>query len=1073
MPRRTDIKKIMIIGSGPIVISQGCEFDYSGTQACKALKDEGYEVILINSNPATIMTDPEFADSTYIEPITPEMVEKIIAKERPDALLPTCGGQTALNTALALHKNGVLEKYKVELIGASIPVIEKAESRELFKAAMEKIGMNIPKSGFAKSVEEAIITAEKIGTYPLIMRPSFTLGGIGGGIANDREELIEIARRAMDYSPTHEVLIEQSLIGWKEFELEVIRDTHDNVIIVCAIENLDSMGIHTGDSITVAPAQTLTDKEYQILRDASIAIIREIGVETGGSNIQFAINPKNGQFMVIEMNPRVSRSSALASKATGFPIAKVAAKLAVGLTLDEIPNDITKKTCAAFEPTIDYIVVKFPRWAFEKFPQADPTLTTQMKSVGETMAIGRTFQEAFQKAVRSLEVSRYGWIAKEKEKSISDEELEKKLRIPNENRLFFIKAALERGLSLEKIQEWTLIDPWFLSELNEIYEAEKALLSLNKPLADLDADEFLQAKRNGFSDAHLAAIFNTDEKTVRRERKKKKVKPVYKRVDTCAAEFEARTPYFYSTYENTSEPFPSTKKKIMILGGGPNRIGQGIEFDYCCVHASFALRAMGYESIMVNSNPETVSTDFDISDKLFFEPVTFEDVMNIYEAEKCEGVIVQLGGQTPLNIAMKLKKAGAHIIGTAPEMIDLAQNRKKFQELCKKNRILQPNNGTATSVEKAVQIAERIGFPIIVRPSFVLGGRAMEIVYDMDTLKVYMERAIIASPEYPVLIDEFLESAVELEVDALSDGETCVIGGILEHIEQAGIHSGDSACVFPTYSIGDVILNEIRRITSTLAKELNVKGLMNIQFAVRNERLYIIEVNPRGSRTIPFISKSIGVSLAKLATQVICEKKLKELNFTEEKIPVFYCVKEAVLPFSRFPGSDILLGPEMRSTGEVMGFDPIFGAAFIKSQFGAGQEIAKKGKVFISVKDDDKRHIALVAEKLSSLGYELCSTLGTSKVLKSSGLKPQQLCKIGQNGTTIIDLIEKGEIVLVINTPKGKGPREDERKIRALASIRKIPCITTLSGAQATVTGLSYYLKDELNVLSLQEYHKR
>ena len=1071
MPKRTDIKKILIIGSGPIVISQGCEFDYSGTQACKALKEEGYYVILINSNPATIMTDPEFADKTYIEPITSEIIEKILEKERPDAILPTCGGQTALNAALDLDKKGLLEKYNVELIGASIPVIQKAESRELFKEAMERIDMRVPVSGHARTMDDVLEVEKIIGAYPIIIRPSFTLGGIGGGIASNKEELLEICRRGLDFSPESEVMLEQSVIGWKEYELEVIRDFNDNVIIICSIENIDAMGVHTGDSVTVAPAQTLTDKEYQILRDASLKIIREIGVETGGSNIQFAVNPENGEFLVIEMNPRVSRSSALASKATGFPIAKVAAKLAVGMTLDEIPNDITKKTCAAFEPTIDYIVVKYPRWAFEKFPQADPTLTTQMKSVGETMAIGRTFQEAFQKAIRSLEVGRHGWVNKKKEKeSITDERLEHELKIPGAQRLFYIKLAFESGISVDKVYEWSLIDKWYLNEMKEIYDMELILMAYKGKLNDIPLDIFKDAKRAGFSDPHLADIFHVDELSVREFRKENDIKPTYKLVDTCAAEFEAQTPYYYSTYEDTTEIYKSDKRKIMILGGGPNRIGQGIEFDYCCVHASFAIRDMGFESIMVNSNPETVSTDFDISDKLFFEPVTFEDVMNIYEAEECDGIIVQLGGQTPLNIAIRLKDAGANILGTDPAMIDLAEDRKKFQQLCKKNHIRQPLNGTATSTPEAIEIANRISYPVIVRPSFVLGGRAMEIVYDEVSLKIYMEKATDASPDRPVLIDEFLEGAVELDVDAISDGETTVIGGILEHIEQAGIHSGDSACVLPTFSVGDVIIDEIKRITQILAKELHVKGLMNIQFALRNDRIYIIEVNPRGSRTIPFISKSIGISLARLAAFVMCGKTLKELEFTEERIPEYYCVKEAVLPFSRFPGSDILLGPEMRSTGEVMGFSKVFGAAFIKSQLGAGQEIAKKGKVFISVKNDDKRSIALVADKLVQLGYDLCATGGTARVLKSVGLDSEILVKLDQDGKNIIELIENGDIVLVINTPKGKGSREDERKIRALASIRKIPCITTLAGAQATVTGLAYYLEDKLAVIPLQEY---
>ncbi|MBN2143696.1 MAG: carbamoyl-phosphate synthase large subunit [Candidatus Aureabacteria bacterium] len=1075
MPKRTDIHKILIIGSGPIIISQGCEFDYSGTQACKALKEEGYQVILINSNPATIMTDPEFADKTYIEPIIPQIIDKILEKEKPDAILPTEGGQTALNAVLELDSLGILKKHNVELIGASIEVIKKAESRELFKKSMERIGLKLPKSGFAYSLNDALKVIGEIGSYPVVIRPSYTLGGVGGGIANNEQELLEICRRGLDYSIRNEVLIEQSLIGWKEFELEVIRDKNDNVIIVCSIENLDPMGIHTGDSITVAPSQTLTDKEYQNLRDASIAVMREIGVETGGSNIQFAVNPKDGDVRVIEMNPRVSRSSALASKATGFPIAKVAAKLAVGYTLDEISNDITKKTCAAFEPTIDYVVVKYPRWAFEKFPQADPTLTTQMKSVGETMAIGRTFQEAFQKAIRSLEIGRYGWIYKPSEKDgISDEILESKLRIPTPERLFYLKIAFEKSVPLIILHEWTRIDPWFLNEMKEIFDSEKALYSISNTtgIEMLPDETFFQAKKSGFSDEHLASIFKTDEVTVRKNRIQRNITPVYKLVDTCAAEFEALTPYYYSSYEESSETRSSNKEKIMILGGGPNRIGQGIEFDYCCVHASFALREMGYESIMVNSNPETVSTDFDISDKLFFEPVTFEDVMNIYEAEKCDGVIVQLGGQTPLNIALRLKNHGVKIWGTPPEMIDLASDRKKFQNLCRKIYIRQPANATAMSMEEALEAVKKIGFPTIVRPSFVLGGRAMEIVYDEKSFITYMEKALLVSPEYPVLIDEFIEDAIELEVDAVSDGQTTVIGGILEHIEEAGIHSGDSASVIPTFSINDDILDEIRRITFDLAKELNVKGLMNVQFAFKNDQLFIIEVNPRASRTVPFISKSIGVSLARLATFVMAGKKLKDLGFTKEILPKYYCVKEAVLPFSRFPGSDILLGPEMRSTGEVMGFAKTFGEAFIKAEFGAGQDIKPKGKIFISVQNKDKRTVMPIAVQLHELGYQLCATKGTANVLRSAGLNPQELCKLKESGDNIMNLIEKGEIVLVINTPKGKVSREDERKIRSLASIRKIPCITTMAGAQATVTGLSHYLKNRLDVLPLQEYHK-
>lgn len=1070
MPKRTDIKKILIIGSGPIVISQGCEFDYSGTQACKALKEEGYEVILVNSNPATIMTDAHFADKTYIEPITGFILEKIIEKERPDCVLPTCGGQTALNAALELDKMGVLEKYGIELIGAKVPVIKKAESRELFKAAMEKIGMKVPLSGFGHTLPECYEIAEKIGSYPLIIRPSYTLGGIGGGIAHDKKELKEICTRGLDFSPTSEVLIEQSVIGWKEYELEVIRDTNDNVIIVCSIENIDPMGVHTGDSVTVAPAQTLSDKEYQFLRDASIKIIREIGVETGGSNIQFAVNPEDGDVIVIEMNPRVSRSSALASKATGFPIARVAAKLAVGYTLDELPNDITKKTCAAFEPTIDYVVVKFPRWAFEKFPQADPTLTTQMKSVGETMAIGRTFQEAMQKAMRSLEVGRSGWELKKKE-DVSLDEVEAKLRVPNQDRLFYLKKAFIEKVSIETIREWTGFDLWFLHEFKALFESEIRYRNL-KALTDITPSVMKEIKGNGFSDTQIATWFGTDEFSVRAYRKGQGVLPGYKLVDTCAAEFEAVTPYYYSSYDEGTEMKANSAKKIMILGGGPNRIGQGIEFDYCCVQASFALRELGIESVMVNSNPETVSTDFDISDKLFFEPVTFEDVLNIYETLQCDGLIVQLGGQTPLNLAQKLKKAGVNILGTDPDMIDVAEDRKKFQELCLKNKILQPANGIATSESEALAIATRIGYPVIVRPSFVLGGRAMEVCYDEASLRLYLEKAVEASPDHPILIDKFLEGAIEFDVDAIADGKDVVIGGILEHIEEAGIHSGDSACVLPAISVSDSIQEEIRSTVQTLARDLKVVGLMNIQFALKNDNLYILEVNPRASRTVPFISKCIGISLARLATMVMCGKTLKELNFMDEVVPKYYCVKEAVLPFTRFPGSDILLGPEMRSTGEVMGFAPTFGQAFIKAELGAGLNISPKGKVFISVQNEDKRSIPFIAEKLHHLGYEICTTKGTSKILEAIGIKPIVLNKLAEGSPTVIDLIDQGEIVLLINTPKSKGSRQDERIIRSHASIKKVPCVTTLAGARATVQGLSYWNTKNLDVISLQEFYK-
>ncbi len=1073
MPKRDDIHSIMIIGSGPIVIGQACEFDYSGTQACKALKEEGYKVILINSNPATIMTDPEFADRTYIEPITPEMVEKIIAIEKPDALLPTVGGQTGLNTAMELAKKGVYEKYGVKLIGATPDVIEKAENRELFKEAMAKIGLKMPISDYVKTMDEAYSVLERIGSFPVIIRPSFTLGGIGGGIAYNIDEFKEICERGFEFSPVNEILVEQSVLGWKEFELEVMRDKKDNVIIVCSIENFDPMGIHTGDSITVAPAQTLTDREYQAMRDAAKAVIREIGVETGGSNIQFAVNPENGELFVIEMNPRVSRSSALASKATGFPIAKFAAKLAVGYTLDEIQNDITKKTPACFEPTIDYCVVKAPRFAFEKFPKADPTLTTQMKSVGETMAIGRTFKEALQKAMRSLEIGRHGWGLDGKDfENVSEDEIAHKLTIPNKDRIFYIKAAFDMGKSVDWIYEKTKIDRWFLFNLKELHSFMDEVKERGKKGVESINEDFLRkAKEWGFSDFQLAKAFGTEEIEIRNLRKSKNIKPTYRLVDTCAAEFEAYTPYYYSTYESKSETRKSDRKKVMILGGGPNRIGQGIEFDYCCVHASFALREEGYETIMVNSNPETVSTDFDISDKLYFEPLTFEDVLNIYEEEKCDGVIVQLGGQTPLNIAQKLKRAGVKILGTDPDDIDASEDREKFQALLKKHNIIQPPNGTARSKEEAIKIAREIGYPVVVRPSFVLGGRSMEIVYDDDMLKKYMMSAIEASPEHPILIDKFVEDAIEIDVDAVCDGEITVIGAIMEHIEEAGIHSGDSACAIPTFSLGENVLKKIREYVYVLAKELRVKGLMNVQMAVKNDIIYVLEVNPRASRTVPFVSKSTGVPLAKIATKVMIGKTLRELGFTETVVPNYYCIKEAVLPFSRFPGSDILLGPEMRSTGEVMGIDKDFGAAFIKAQFGASQFLPVEGTVFISVKNQDKRQVLFIAKQLKEMGFRILATSGTARALKSNGIDVEMIYKLKEGRPNVLDYIKNNEIDLIINTPQGKGPKEDEELIRSTAVLNNIPCITTISGAMAAVCGIEYLKKKSLDVISLQDYH--
>ncbi|MCK5708714.1 MAG: carbamoyl-phosphate synthase large subunit [Candidatus Aureabacteria bacterium] len=1075
MPKREDIKTIMIIGSGPIIISQACEFDYSGTQACKALKEDGYKVILVNSNPATIMTDPEFADRTYIEPITVEMIEKIIAKERPDAILPTVGGQTGLNTAMDLAKAGILDKYNVKLIGADIDVIEKAENRELFKKAINKIGLEMPFSDYAHNYEEAKKILDGIGDFPVIIRPSFTLGGIGGGIAYNIDEFKAICTRGFEFSPVKEILVEESVIGWKEYELELMRDKNDNVIIVCSIENIDPMGIHTGDSITVAPAQTLTDKEYQAMRDAAKAIIREIGVETGGSNIQFSVDPATGKLYVIEMNPRVSRSSALASKATGFPIAKFAAKLAVGYTLDEIQNDITKKTPACFEPSIDYCVVKIPRFTFEKFPKADPTLTTQMKSVGETMSIGRTFKESFQKALRSLEIGRSGWGMDGKDLvDVSEEDILRKLNIPNKDRIFYIKAAFEKGMSIEDVHKHSYIDKWFLQNLKDIFDfmLELKKVSGTKP-EDLDKEFWVKVKQMGFSDTQLANNFGVEETKIREIRKKKGVLPAYRLVDTCAAEFEAYTPYYYSTYEDVSELRESSKKKIMILGGGPNRIGQGIEFDYCCCHASFALREEGFETIMVNSNPETVSTDFDISDKLFFEPLTFEDVLNIYEAEKCDGVIVQLGGQTPLNLAQKLKKAGVKILGTDPDDIDVSEDREKFQKLLQKHKLVQPPNGTARSKEEAIKVAREISYPVVVRPSFVLGGRSMEIVYDDAMLKKYMTTAIEASPEHPILIDKFIEDAVEVDVDAICDGKQTVIGAIMEHIEEAGIHSGDSACVIPPFSLGENIIERIKEYTYILAKELRVKGLMNIQFAIKNDIIYVLEVNPRASRTVPFVSKSIGIPIAKIATKVMSGKSLQELGFTKEVVPEYFCVKEAVFPFTRFPGTDILLGPEMRSTGEVMGIDKNFGSAFIKAQYGAGQILPLCGNVFVSVKNQDKRNVVLIAKSLSDMGFHIIATSGTAQILQNNGIEVKKVYKLKEGRPDVLDHIKNHKIDLIINTPSGKGAKEDEVLIRSTAVINRIPCITTLSGARAAVNGIERIKKNELDVICIQDVHNK
>jgi carbamoyl-phosphate synthase large subunit len=1082
MPRRTDIQKILLIGAGPIVIGQACEFDYSGTQACKVLRDEGYYVILVNSNPATIMTDPATADRTYIEPITPEVVAQIIEKERPDAILPTMGGQTALNTAVSLAKMGVLEKYGVELIGAKLEAIEMAEDRKLFKEAMERIGVAMCPSGLGTTMEESRAIAQEIGSYPLIIRPAFTMGGTGGGIAYNQEEFEEICASGLEASPVSQILIERSLIGWKEYELEVMRDLADNVVIICSIENIDPMGIHTGDSITVAPAQTLTDKEYQRLRDYSIKIIREIGVETGGSNIQFSINPENGDVVVIEMNPRVSRSSALASKATGFPIAKFAAKLAVGYTLDEISNDITKKTPASFEPTIDYVVTKIPRFAFEKFPGSEAVLTTQMKSVGEAMAIGRTFQESFQKALRSLEVGRFGF-GGDREETLPDlEKIKYSLRVPNPDRVFSIRDGFLSGLSVQAIFELTNIDPWFLQKMREITDVELALKG--RKLDSVLKEEMLETKRMGFSDRQIAYLTGTNEDVVRAYRKNLGVIPSYKTVDTCAAEFEALTPYHYSTYEEESEVLPSTKRKVMILGGGPNRIGQGIEFDYCCCHASYALRAAGFETIMVNSNPETVSTDYDTSDRLYFEPLTREDVLNIIEAEKPEGVIIQFGGQTPLKLSVPLLKylqdtnSTTKIWGTSPDSIDIAEDRERFEAICQEIGIMQPNNGLARSEEEAVVIAQRVGYPVVVRPSYVLGGRGMEVVYSDAELEDYMRRAIIIEPEHPVLIDHFLEGAIEVDVDAIADQlGNVTIGGIMEHIEEAGIHSGDSACSIPTFSLPPEVLATIRKWTISLAKSLNVIGLMNIQYAVqlnnnnlKESKVFILEANPRASRTVPYVSKAINVPLVNYASRIMAGATLAELGLTEEVIPKHISIKEAVLPFAKFAGTDTILGPEMRSTGEVMGIDTEFGRAFAKAQLGAGTHLPLEGTVFISVNDRDKSGISTVAEAFVELGFKVVATEGTHKVLRRNSIESKQVLKVHEGRPNISDIMKNGQIQLIVNSPSGEEAKTDGKMIRRTAMAYKIPVITTLAGAKAAIAAIRALQTGGMSVTALQDY---
>lgn len=1073
MPKRTDIKNILIIGSGPIVIGQACEFDYSGTQACKALREEGYRVILVNSNPATIMTDPDFADVTYIEPLTIEVIEKIIQREKPDVLLPTLGGQTALNLSVELYEKGILDKYGVEMIGARYDAIRKGEDRELFKEAMIKIGLDVARSHVVKSLEEARKAVEDIGGFPLISRPSFTLGGSGGGVAYNKEDFEELVQRGLDISPVHEVMIEECLLGWKEYEMEVMRDYKDQCVVICSIENFDPMGVHTGDSITVAPAMTLTDKEYQLMRDASFACIREVGVETGGSNIQFSVDPKTGRMVVIEMNPRVSRSSALASKATGFPIAKFAAKLAVGYSLDEINNDITQKTPACFEPTIDYVVTKIPRFTFEKFPLADDTLTSSMKSVGEAMAIGRTFKESFQKALRSLEVGALGlggggkWGGRE----ITDiEQIKGGLSRPTCLIPYYLRFGFLAGMSTKEIHNYTFIDPWFLEQVKEIVDME---LELEKAGKQLSPALLKPAKEYGFTDVQISNITGIPQSEVRKLRDDNGINTVYRLVDTCAAEFEAFTPYYYSSYGDENEVIPSDRQKIMILGGGPNRIGQGIEFDYCCVHASFALSADGYETVMVNSNPETVSTDYDTSDRLYFEPLTLEDVLEVYRQEKCHGAIVQFGGQTPLNLASALKANGVNIIGTDPDMIDAAEDREIFKDILDRIGLKQPVNGIAYNEDQAWKEADRIGFPVLLRPSFVLGGRGMFILYSEVEMRKVLREVFDVAPGKPVLLDKFLEDAIELDVDAISDGETTIIGGMLEHIEFAGVHSGDATMVLPPHTLGRKILNDVREATYALARELKVVGLMNIQYAIKDSDLYILEVNPRASRTVPFVSKAIGVPLAKLAAQIMAGKKLKDLGFTEEIIPNYWAVKESVFPFVRFPGSPIILSPEMRSTGEVMGLDDDLGMAFAKTQMAVGPALPESGNVFISVKDADKSLAVDIARRFVNLGFQIISTSGTLKMLEENGVPVRHVHKINEGRPNVVDMIKNGELQLIINTPAGIIPRQNENVIRATALKHSVPIMTTLSGARAAVQALQSLRRNPLQVTPLQEYRDR